>query len=154
MTSLRFPRSPFRLVVFDLGFKWLVRMKKIETEFEPGLPGCHVLPLDHGIPLCVLNFKLLSNLVNIASKQCGQLGQVPPALACYNSTGWNTYHLLAPLTWLALKDLLNATWKVKCHKEVSHLTKYLVGHLKVDYVKRPRCHVLITLFYFQWWMKV
>ena len=46
-------------------------------------------------------------------------------------------HSLAPLSSLTLKVLLNDTQKVKCLKEVSHLTKSvshiqntLVGHLK------------------------
>ena len=62
----------------------------------------------------------------------------PPALACFARTGLYTCPAsLALLILLALKVLLNATQKVKCLKEVGHLTKpvghtqsTLVGHLK------------------------
>ena len=64
----------------------------------------------------VLNIKLLLN---------STLGlDSSPALASFAHTGWDTcLALLAPLTSLVLKVLLNTTQKVKCLKEVGHLTK-------------------------------
>ena len=42
-----------------------------------------------------------------------------PAQSHYAGTGWDTFPAsLAPLTLLALKVLLNSTWKVICCKKV------------------------------------
>ena len=52
----------------------------------------------------------LATKLLIASKQCGQLGQVPqPRL------------VMLTLAGSPLKVLLNTTQKIKCHKEVGHL---------------------------------
>ena len=61
----------------------------------------------------------------------------PTALACFAHTGWDTFPAwLALLPSLALKVLLNTTWKIKCLNEVGHFTN-LVGHL-TRYPGRPR----------------
>ena len=65
-----------------------------------------------------------------------------PAPACFVRTGWDTCPvLLAQLTLLALKVLLNATQKVKYLKDL----KMSVGHTQSTLVGYPRSVLLDNL---------
>ena len=67
----------------------------------------------------------------------------------YPHTCWDT----CP-NWLDINVLLNTTSQVKCRKEVSYLTKFLISHLKVGQARNPHIYAVNSFWALLFWALV